>query len=96
MLNDIKHAAAEAGLEVHPGKTNVLSNATRGTSMPKDPRVMGDGTSVGIASCSGSVKYLGKLWASTGFNVWKSTIASGTLGQILCRITRNSLTGSAR
>eukprot|EP00959_Pyramimonas_sp_CCMP1952_P198581 4153800-Pyramimonas_sp.AAC.1 len=39
MLRDIKCAAAKVGLELHPDNTKILSNATRGTGIPKEPMV---------------------------------------------------------
>ena len=61
MLKNIKQAAAKVGLELHPDKTKILSNATRGTGRPKDTKVMIDGMSIEIVPYSGSVKYLGRL-----------------------------------
>eukprot|EP00959_Pyramimonas_sp_CCMP1952_P336219 7040349-Pyramimonas_sp.AAC.1 len=54
MLRDIKGAAARVGLELHPDKTNILSNATRGTGRPKEPKVMIGDMGIDIVPASGS------------------------------------------
>ena len=61
MLKDIKRAAAKVGLEMHPEKTKILSNATKGTGRPKETQVLIDGMDIEIVPYSGSVKYLGRM-----------------------------------
>eukprot|EP00959_Pyramimonas_sp_CCMP1952_P229246 4793273-Pyramimonas_sp.AAC.1 len=61
MFQDIKGAAARVGLELHPDKTKILSNATRGTGRPKEPKVMIGDIGIDIAPDSGSMKHLGRM-----------------------------------
>eukprot|EP00959_Pyramimonas_sp_CCMP1952_P254631 5318308-Pyramimonas_sp.AAC.1 len=61
MLRDIKGAAARVGLGIHPDKTKILSNATRGTGRPKETKVMIGDVGIDNVPYSGSVKHLGRM-----------------------------------
>ena len=60
MLQDVRAAARERGLELHPDKTKILSNATLRTGRPKATSTSIDDMDIGIVPLSGAWKYLGR------------------------------------
>ena len=60
MLQDLSTEASKAGLEIHPDKTKILSNATRKQKarVPKLANI--NGMAIEVLPFHGSVKYLGR------------------------------------
>jgi hypothetical protein len=57
MLEDLATAAAEVGLQIHMGKTKVLSNSNENTG----GHILMKGKSIEVVSFSSSTEYLGRL-----------------------------------
>ena len=60
MLIDLKEAAMKRGLLLHPGKTKILSNATKRAGRPKDSHVKVGNMNIEVVPYEGKVKYLGR------------------------------------
>ncbi|CAK0821887.1 unnamed protein product [Prorocentrum cordatum] len=60
MLQGIRDAARERGLELHPDKTKILSIATMCTGRPKEAAVKVDDLNIKIIPSSGTWEYLGR------------------------------------
>eukprot|EP00973_Karenia_brevis_P046646 6471381-Karenia_brevis.AAC.1 len=61
MLTDFKHTAKQVGLELHPDKTKIMTNATRHTGRPKQKHVVIDDAKLEILARGQPTKYLGRL-----------------------------------
>jgi hypothetical protein len=60
MLSHLGVAASSRGLELHPDKTKILTNATRKTGRPKESTIIIGGMEIEILPSSGATKYLGR------------------------------------
>ena len=60
MLTDLHRTASQFGLQLHPEKTQILTNTTKKTGRGAATKVDVDDMSVSILPLSGSVKYLGR------------------------------------
>jgi len=60
MLKDVQAAALECGLELHPDKTKVITNATKKSGRGREQQLNINGLSVELLPFSGAVKYLGR------------------------------------
>eukprot|EP00959_Pyramimonas_sp_CCMP1952_P361646 7573952-Pyramimonas_sp.AAC.1 len=61
MLDDIVRETRLHGLELHPSKTNILSNQTRRTGRVSSRTARFQDTDIEIVPYEGSVTYLGQL-----------------------------------
>eukprot|EP00973_Karenia_brevis_P093120 12415722-Karenia_brevis.AAC.1 len=61
MLTDLKDAASQVGLELHPDKTKILTNASKRTGRPTNKQVQINDVSIEILAREKSTKYLGRL-----------------------------------
>ena len=60
MLADLQKAAQKRGLILHPDKTNILTNATKGTGRPRTSHVQVGDMNIKIAPYGEKTKYLGR------------------------------------
>eukprot|EP00959_Pyramimonas_sp_CCMP1952_P467356 9491457-Pyramimonas_sp.AAC.1 len=60
MLSDVRKSAAAVGLLLHPDKTKIITNATKGTGRGKRTHATVDDMQIEIVPLLDPVKYLGK------------------------------------
>ena len=60
MLRDVCESVSQYGLELHPGKTKVLSNTTKCTGRGANTQLSVNGLAIQIVPLTADVKYLGR------------------------------------
>ena len=85
MLKDLQVAAAEAGLQIHPEKSKVITNGRRATT---SKITILDGA-IDVLQEHESFKYLGKRIGMTGMHEQTSSIVYQLHGHVSLHTARN-------